>query len=407
VLDWVFSSGDFRVWRVERNPAAGADPFPLPVVCQGNWAGIRAGHELVYLGSDRLLDWEPASGKFRVWLINRAATGNADPIPGVPQTTGQWTSLDSDHQLISLGSDRVLDWVASTGAYRVWRHEPTALGAADPLPLPVLTQGTWSSIRTGHRLIPLGKDRVLDWKPATGEYRMWRYDRNATGDPFPGEPEVVGKWQTLRTGHELLYVDGDRVLDWEPANGHFRLYHYARHITTLRRATVKLHLRVLTDPLVGLDTMMSAAKSLFASYGFDVIEISRNNIVVEGTSYAHLQEPQVDRCWRGDPPTQDQIDLFNLRDGIGPREIAAYFVRAHSPSHNGCSLHPVDRPGLSVARRANEFTLAHELAHVLGLSHLPVEDRSRLMNLNVSNVTRPLITAEEVDKMLASPFCQK
>ena len=28
----------------------------------------------------------------------------------------------------------MLDWVASTGDYRVWRHDPLAVGAADPLP---------------------------------------------------------------------------------------------------------------------------------------------------------------------------------------------------------------------------------------------------------------------------------
>jgi hypothetical protein len=249
VLDWVPFSGDYRVFGVKRNPAAGDDPLPGRPICFGNWAGIRIGHELVYLGGDRLLDWQPGSKRFRLWLIDRAASGEADPIPGVPQTDGQWTSVDSDHTLISLGGDRVLDWVPSTGNYRLWRHDPLAVGAADPLPGPPLNQGRFSSITSDRRLIPVGNDRVIDWKPSTGDYRVWRYDRTATGDPFPGEPEVVGQWTTVRTTHDLLYVEGDCVIDWEPVNGHFRLYRYDRHVTTLRRGTVRVHLRVLTPPL--------------------------------------------------------------------------------------------------------------------------------------------------------------
>jgi len=409
VLDWVVARGDFRVWRVERNPAPGADPLPGPAVCQGNWASIRAGHELVYLGSDRLLDWEPASRRFRVWLINRAATGNADPIPGVPQTAGVWESVDRKHQLIPLGGDRVLDWKPTTGEYRVWRHDPAAVGAADPLPGPALNRGQWSSIRSDRRLVPLGNDRVLDWKPATGEFRVWRYERSAAGDPFPGDPEVVGQWVTVRTGHELLYVDGDRVLDWEPANGHFHLYRYDRNVTTLRRATVRLNLRVLVEPRVSLDIMVANARALYASYGIDLVVVSRTKIVVDGTPLGWLQNPFIGECKRSEGPTADQTELFNLRENIGDRELVVYFVRDTAPSQNGCAVHPPDRPGATITRSATEWTLAHEIGHVLGLDHIGFTDPNRLMNAGTASATNPPLdlSREEIDTILTSPWVQR
>jgi hypothetical protein len=410
VLDWVPASGAFTVWRIDRNPAAGTDPLPGPPICHGTWAGIDANHDLVYLGSDLLLDWQPSTSRFRVWLINRAAVGNADPIPGVPRTEGVWARIDRAHQLVALGGDRVLDWVSVTGVYRVWRHDPAAVGAADPLPAPALNQGQWNSIGIDHRLVPVGNDRVLDWKPTTGEFRVWRYDRTAAGDPFPGDPEVVGQWTTVRSGHDLLYVDGDRVLDWELANGHFRLYRYDRNVTTLRRATVRLHIRLLTPPrMVPLDTMVANAKALYSGYGIDLIEVSRQGIAVDGTDRAHLQSPFIGECKRSEGPTDDLVELFDLRGGIASNEIVVYFVRNLVPSVNGCATHAPDRPSAVVERDAGEWTLAHEIGHVLGLDHVAVADTNRLMNPGTFNATNPPLdlATDEINAILASPLSLK
>lgn len=408
VLDWAKSTGDFQVLRVERNPAAGADPLPGPIVCQGNWAGIRDDHELVYLGGDRLLDWKP--GRFRVWLINRAAAGNADPIPGVPQTDGPWPTIDGDHTLISLGGDRVLDWKPATGDYRVWRVDPLAVGATDPF-AEVVDQGQWNSIRSDRRLIPVGNDRVLDWKPATGDYRVWIHNRAVAGDPFPGDPEVVGQWSTIRTGHDLIYVEGDRVIDWEPANGHFLLYRYDRNVTTLRRGIVLLHLRVLSPPRhFTLDEMVANAKSLYASYGIEILEKSRQDLNVDGTAQAYLNNLPVGECRRSVGPTSEQIELFGMRGVAGANEIVVYFVRELVSADHGCATHPPGKPGAAIAaKHATEWTLAHEIGHVLGLDHMDFIDHNRLMNNGTFSTTNPPpdLTTDEVATILKSPLLIK
>jgi hypothetical protein len=203
------------------------DPLPGPAIVAGQWATIRSGHVLVSL-PQRVLDWEPATGHYRLWRYDPAIAGVADPLPGAPVTEGTWQTVRTGHELIVLGPDRVLDWEPATGHHRIWRFDPNATGSADPLPGPAISEGTWQTIRTGHRLIPLGGNRVLDWEPANGHLRIWNYDQGFTGsgDPFPGQAVVDHTWTTIRSGHELLPLGPDRVLDWEPATGHYRVWAY-------------------------------------------------------------------------------------------------------------------------------------------------------------------------------------
>src|SRR5947208_13869898 len=78
-----------------------------------------------------------------------------DPLPGNPVVTGAWSSIRTGHELVYLGKDVVLDWQPLTGAYRLWHYDSSLTGAVDPFPA-AITSGTWGSIRTGHKLVYLG-----------------------------------------------------------------------------------------------------------------------------------------------------------------------------------------------------------------------------------------------------------
>jgi hypothetical protein len=68
--------------------------------------------------------------------------------------------------------------------------------------------------------------------------------------------------------------------------------------------------------------------------------------------------------------TAEQTLLYNNRDNVKDNEIVVYFVLATSPRLlNGCAAHPPGRPGVIVTSVASEWTLAHEVGHVLGLNH--------------------------------------
>jgi hypothetical protein len=89
-----------------------------------------------------------------------------------------------------------------------------------------------------------------------------------------------------------------------------------------------------------------------------------------------LTDLDAGRCVRGEV-TQEQRDLFNNRTNVGTNDIAVYFVRSTNGASgplNGCAVFPNGRPGCIVTRVASQWTLAHEVGHVLGLDHLTGEN---------------------------------
>lgn len=105
--------------------------------------------------------------------------------------------------------------------------------------------------------------------------------------------------------------------------------------------------------------------------------------------------------------------LFQNRNNVGKHEIVVYFVNSTNPPTNGCAAHPDGKPGAVVAAIASEWTLAHEVGHVLGLSHISGEnahtdcttpDFTRLMTgCGTDNITgTPVLTKSEIHTMKSS-----
>ncbi len=222
MFDWRPDTGDFRLWAYNPSVAQGSDPLPGRAICEGRWSSIGRGHELVYLFKNALLDWEPATGAYRVWEFNRDAAGG-DPLP-TKLAEGQWSSIRGAHHFIYLDGDLMLDWQPASGDYKVWGVDRN--NATDPFPGSAVVSGNWSSIRTGHDLVYLSNNRILDWQPASGSYRVWNVDRaGAGGDLLPGSAVMEGEWRTIRGQRRLIRVNEKQVLEWEPASGSYRVWH--------------------------------------------------------------------------------------------------------------------------------------------------------------------------------------
>jgi hypothetical protein len=118
----------------------------------------------------------------------------------------------------------------------------------------------------------------------------------------------------------------------------------------------------------------------------------------------------------GGEATEEQRALFNNRSNVGSDAIVVYFIRSTNGASgplNGCAAFPNGRPGCVVTRVASQWTLAHEVAHVLGLNHIADEDctapdyvpTSLMTGCGTGRITDvPTLSQEEIATMDDSPL---
>lgn len=163
--------------------------------------------------------------------------------------------------------------------------------------------------------------------------------------------------------------------------------------------TVRLHLKVLSNPTgFTIDQMVDGMRQVYEANGIRVVASTEN------LNLPLLNDLDVGTCTMGNT-TNEQNQLFGNRNNVGVNDIAVYFIRSTVPSFNGCAAHPVGQPSAVVASIASQWTLGHEVGHVLGLPH--VNNNDRLMTGNgTGNITNPPpdLIASEVQTMNTSPL---
>jgi len=169
-----------------------------------------------------------------------------------------------------------------------------------------------------------------------------------------------------------------------------------------------LHLKVLTEPInTNLAVMVQSMTDTFSAIG----------VVVNKPSCERLALPQLDDLDVGAPTiegpiTPEQDLLFGNRNNASPNQICAYFVRSCFPPWSGCASRmrtpqfPNGRPSVVVASVGSRWTLAHECGHILGLSHVVVDDRLMIDRTWRIQKQPPDLVPAEVTTMKASRFMQ-
>lgn len=221
------SSNQYRIWQYSPTPVGEINKFPGELITEGVLS-ISPGHRLTHLGGSQILDWDPRTGQYKIQQYNLDTTRNTNLLSTQSIAEGTLAKTNFERKLIYIESDRVLDWEPETGRYQFWRYDPTIAIKQDSFPGELIAEGIWSTIRTGHELVYLGYRRMLDWEPETGHYRIWRYDPMVTGNgnPLVGKPVAEGTWQTMRTGHQLISLDKNHLLDWEPKTNQYHIWQF-------------------------------------------------------------------------------------------------------------------------------------------------------------------------------------
>jgi hypothetical protein len=122
------------------------------------------------------------------------------------------------------------------------------------------------------------------------------------------------------------------------------------------------------------DDMIKAAKEIYDIAGVR-IDISSYEVL----DFPEFADLRVGKCTAA-TITAAQRKLFTNRNYAGPKDPVAYFINSTIPASDGCAAYAPGAPGMVIVKKASQWALAHELGHVLGLSH--VDDNRSLMTSN-------------------------
>ena len=161
---------------------------------------------------------------------------------------------------------------------------------------------------------------------------------------------------------------------------------------------LRLHLKVLVEPTIPVETIVDAARRAYAQAGVNVDVASRDALTVPQLEIVNVTRS----CQPPGPLTVDQQNLFDLARGIGSTEIVIFFVLATSKATNGCAQHPAGVAGAVITQTCTRWTMAHEIGHLLDLAH--VQGRDRLMSKSTKQIKAdpPVLDASEIATILRS-----
>src|SRR5829696_3092577 len=167
---------------------------------------------------------------------------------------------------------------------------------------------------------------------------------------------------------------------------------------------VRLGLKVLVEPdRFSFHTMLYEMATVYATADFRVVELGREDLDLPDLEVVDVGDCRGTIC-AGNGSTEDQATLFANRTGLGSTDVAAYFVDSTVKAFNGCAVHPKDVPGCIVTKHASQWSLGHEVGHVLCLTH--VNDSNNLMTgAGTDNLTNPPadLTAAQITAMQDAP----
>jgi hypothetical protein len=185
---------------------------------------------------------------------------------------------------------------------------------------------------------------------------------------------------------------------------------------------VRIHFKTMQQPNRAVQPMLLNMRTVYATADIGVTVGSRENLA--GPAFTTLLDLDVGPCTSG-TTSAEQNQLFQNRNNAGANDVVIYFARSvlrnNTGALNGCASFPTGSPGAAVAQIASPWTLAHEVGHVLGLSHISGEhtgcpptnpqccstpDFTRLMTgCGTSNIAgTPTVSQAEINTMRASGF---
>jgi hypothetical protein len=146
---------------------------------------------------------------------------------------------------------------------------------------------------------------------------------------------------------------------------------------------------------------LNAANNVYGQYGIEMFDLGRTTVTSDAS--LDLNQPACPLPPQPNPSTEE-VDLFEIGRDRFPASMIAYYVRSTSLGVRGCSAFPAGSPGIVATDTATQWTLAHEIGHVLGLQHR--NNTTHLMNNGTAAISAnpPILTNADQTLVRASAF---
>lgn len=176
---------------------------------------------------------------------------------------------------------------------------------------------------------------------------------------------------------------------------------------------IPIHIRTLALPKFNYNKSIEFAEKLYGSIGvyFDI----QSGLCMALSKANSVKLAVIDGTCKWDQNNSEQDDLYKLAGLSRSDGVIAFIVGGiKQPSGsglNGCAGHEPDKPAFVVSANASNFTLAHELGHVLlGPKYSPVHTTS-MSNImfgggtsKIPSTTSPTFDAKQTAQILKSSY---
>ncbi len=239
----------------------------------------------------------------------------------------------------------------------------------------------------------------------------WNLAGNTTGfgQVWDGRPFWVADFNGGGKADVLFYFPGDGNW-WLGSFGGTQLgWNFAGNTGRPGRQRVTVHFKSLLQLTADRQTYLAGQyadmEELFAAGGNVAVFRGTTEDLSGDPALTALQNLDVGSCVMG-TTTTDQNTLFQNRNNAGTNDLVVYLVNSligGAGNFVGCAAFPSGRPGCVIVPSTARWLTSHEVAHVLGLTH--VNNSDSLMNPNTGWTNPPPnVSASEYQTMLNSNF---
>jgi hypothetical protein len=171
---------------------------------------------------------------------------------------------------------------------------------------------------------------------------------------------------------------------------------------------VGLHFRAIALTNVSFDRILRSTKAVYAQYGIRIEMLNGESLALDSGDQARLE--RVDQRCRWNLTTGEFNELHARGAPAPSTDVLVYFIDSFNPQLLGCGGHAPNRPACTVAKSGTQWTVAHEVGHVMlgsGFAPVHVNDSRNLMNRTTSTITSlPTLTDKQIARIRASAVCK-